>query len=188
MNSVFIYALSDPITGKIRYIGKAKNLTTRLAKHLRDRGEKNHRAVWIRSLQKTKNAPVLTTIDEVLETEWPMCEVAYIEFFRDQGCNLVNANAGGVGGHNPSEETRIKIGAANRGKKRSSETRAKISASLLGSARNLGKKHSDEAKEKNRIAHLGKKNSMCGKTYGPEVRAKMSAARMGKIPWNKGQK
>jgi hypothetical protein len=45
---------------------------------------------------------------------------------------LINMTDGGDGLHNPSTETRIKLGNSNRGKPRSEEVRNKISKSNLG--------------------------------------------------------
>lgn len=148
--------------------------------------------------------PTLTLVDEVPESEWPTWEVAYIDFFRESGCKLVNGNAGGEGGHNPTEETREKLRAANLGKKASIETRLKLSASQLGrthSAQTLakmrrvkeGKPVSDETRARISLAKTGKplrlsdeersrrstamagvNNPFFGKTHSPETRAKMS--------------
>jgi hypothetical protein len=53
---------------------------------------------------------------------------------------------------------------------------------------NIGKKHTQEHREKNCNAHSGDKNHFFGKTHTEEARAKISAARLGKSPSNKGSK
>lgn len=114
-------------------------------------------------------------------------EIAYIKLFgrRDLGTGvLCNLTAGGEGGSNPSEETRVKIGSANRGKTPSAETRAKISAAGLGRKRSAetnakiaasltGRTMTEESRALLSAAKLGSKHT-------PETRAKMSAAQLGR--------
>lgn len=120
---------------------------------------------------------MILILDEVDAGLWPQWEVAYIQFFREQGFNLVNGNAGGEGGHVPTPETRFKIGAAKIGKKPhnfgkppSAETRAKQRAAKLG------KHHSVEHCEKMSAALTGEKNPFFGRQHSAETRAKMRAA------------
>lgn len=173
MNTVFIYALKDPDTGLIRYVGKAMFPQKRLNAHcFRADKEKDHRSCWINSLLKKGRKPLLEILDEVLEAEWPQWEVAWIEFFQESGFDLTNSIPGGTAppvsaqagennnnfGKSPSAETRAKISAANTGQKRSAETRARLSA-----------------------AKIGEKNHNFGKHLPVETRAKMSAANTGRI-------
>ena len=48
--NVFIYSLSDPVTGKIRYVGKTTNAASRLRSHRNDR-QHTHKGCWVRSLR-----------------------------------------------------------------------------------------------------------------------------------------
>lgn len=163
MNAVFIYSLNCPITGAVRYVGKSKNPFTRLIQHISEsKKETNHRACWIRYLAEQGLRPLLEIVDEATSEHWQQLEVAYIEFFREQGCNLVN---GTNGGEDPPLFSR-------RGMKCSPEARAKISAANKGNKYCLGRKLSSEARAKLRAANEGKKHS-------PEARAKMSAAKKG---------
>lgn len=169
MKTVFIYYLSDPTTGQIRYVGKAKNPGVRFYNHLKEEDRKTHKQDWIQSLLSKGLKPILTTLDEVNETAWPMLEAAYIQFFYEQGCQLTNGTSGGDSPPTYSGEAHHFFG-----KTFSPEYRHKLSLAHLGLPSGAkGKSHSPEAKEKNRKAHLGKKASS-------ETRAKMSAAQMGK--------
>jgi len=49
MKNTFIYALKDPITLEIRYIGKSNAPKERYTRHLREAKNKpnNHRLCWI---------------------------------------------------------------------------------------------------------------------------------------------
>ena len=56
MKKVKIYALINPNTKEIRYIGKTANtLNTRLYQHLKDTNCNTHKFKWINSLKKQNN-------------------------------------------------------------------------------------------------------------------------------------
>lgn len=185
MKTVFIYALKEPDTGEIRYVGKTVNLRKRFRKHLnQSRFENHHRANWIKSLLIRGLEPILETLDEVSEDFWPQWEVAYIEFFRESGNRLVNDNYGGEGSHNPSEETRKKLSTLNSGanhpmfgKKRpprSLEWREKLAAARRG--------------KPNRVTWGDKiSEAKMGHIVSLETRRKISESLRGNIPWNKGK-
>ena len=61
-------------------------------------------------------------------------------------------------GHKKSEETKLKIGNANRGRVHSEETRAKVSEANKGNKKSLGNKHSEESKAKMSEATKGSNN------------------------------
>lgn len=88
--TTFIYALVDPRTREIRYIGKSNDPKTRWQHHVWDsKREKCHRSHWIRSLLSQELEPILEIIDEVLDSEWQAAECAYVAFYRDElGCDL----------------------------------------------------------------------------------------------------
>ena len=198
--TVFIYALKEPDTGEIRYVGKARDPKKRLTGHLKDSFRfTNHRACWIRSVLSKDQKPILEILDEVPVEYWQQWEVAWIEFFREQGCRLVNTAKGGESGpglfgrQHPgfgkprpnevraklraanigkklSEEIKRKISLGGRGQKRTEETRRKISAALKG--RKYNRVISPETRDKLRT-FLGKKHS-------PESREKIGAAQRGR--------
>lgn len=194
MNTVFIYALKEPDTGRIRYIGKTSDPGFRLRRHIaqaRKGLEKYRKVRWIRSLLDRGIEPAMEMIDETSESEWPMLEAAYIQFYRDEGCDLVNSTCGGEGfgavnhnfRRNFSLETRQKISLAGKGRKHSLETRKKMSASRLGKRltedwrKNIGDGHrgkrlSLEHRQKLSVAHIGNKPSL-------ETRKKMSISHGG---------
>lgn len=116
MKTTFIYCLREPDTGAIRYVGKSDNPKKRFSEHFRSK-ERCHRTNWFKSLVERGLKPILEVIDEVPEVYWQQLEIAYVEFFHESGCNLVNGNAGGKGGHSPNDETRAKKRAASLGTK-----------------------------------------------------------------------
>lgn len=147
---IYVYVLTDPRTGDVRYVGVTDNPKKRLQGHIRDvKREKTHKANWIKSLLRDGLNPIMTLIDETDNENWQQCEIGWIAHYRAMGCNLVNSTDGGDGVRNPSEETRKrmsesakvkiftnehrrKIGDKSRGVPRSKETRRKISESKKG--------------------------------------------------------
>lgn len=95
MQTTFIYILKDPVTNKVRYVGKSNNPRRRLTYHLdktKDLG--THKRNWINSLI-TK--PILEIIKEVPKNEWQKYEKYYIDYYLSIGCDLVNWSDGGEG-------------------------------------------------------------------------------------------
>jgi len=209
MYAVFIYALKEPNTDEIRYIGKTKNINQRLNEQLSEarRSPKHtHRNIWLRSLLRQNLKPSVEIVDEVPEAEWQAWEAAYIQFYLEQGCRLVNSTPGGegtslLGNKNPffgkthtaearnkiaiasrnravSDQTRAKMSMATLGKKRSLETRKKLSESKRGTKNFwFGRMQSTEMRKKNSDAHIGSKNNFFGKKHSMESRLKMSLAK-----------
>lgn len=172
-STTFIYALVDPRTSGIRYIGKADDPERRLRQHVdQSKRGKYHRACWIRTLLSSGLLPVIQIVDEVLQTEWQSVEAAYIEYFINDGCDLVNGTPGGEGfgsgerhpmfGKPVSQETKAKLRALFIGKPRPPEVVAKL----------IGRKRSAETKNKISLANRGRR-------FPPEYGARMSLARRG---------
>lgn len=92
----YIYVLKDPVTEKIRYVGKTICIEARLSSHLSEskRGTKNHRYDWIRSLIPL--IPKIEVIEECVDTEWEERERFWIKKLLNEGHNLCNGTKGGV--------------------------------------------------------------------------------------------
>jgi len=112
MKTPIIYALSDPITGEIRYIGKTKNeLYKRLSGHYKDK-HKTYKTNWILSLNKLGLKPCISIIEICTEENWQEREKYWISFYKNQGNKLTNLLEGGEGlpkGYKHSKETIEKI-------------------------------------------------------------------------------
>ena len=147
---VFIYALSDPRTNEIRYVGKAKNATRRFSQHISN-SETGKKAAWIRGLISLSLRPCLDVLQVVSENEWEESEQWWISYLRSIGCPLLNIDKGGNGAHKVSEEMREKCRLIHLGKKRSNEARQKMRAAQLG------KKQSKETIKKRADAIRGKR-------------------------------
>lgn len=97
MESTFIYALCDPDTGEVRYVGKADNPHSRYHEHIRDGRmtySKSRKVAWIHSLLDVGKTPVLRLIEEVPSKRWKDAEARWIDYYRSQGRDLVNGNCG----------------------------------------------------------------------------------------------
>lgn len=201
-----IYGLVDPRTLLVRYVGLSRTGMVRPYKHgmpscLKADGN-THKANWIRSLQSHGLKYEVVLFQESSPEAICDDERWWIAFGRACGWPLTNVTDGGDRvQYTPevrakmsaarrarvmsplSQETKNRIGAANKGKVRSPELRALWSAQRKGqpvsaatrakiAAANRGRKMSAATLEKLRAANTGRVVSV-------ESRAKMSAAREG---------
>lgn len=161
-DTTFIYTLSDPRTGQIRYVGKSDKPQTRFRSHINEQRLNCHRTKWIKSLLRCGLEPKMEILDEVPLAQWQFWEREYIRVFKMLGINLVNNTIGGEGMTDPPPEVREKIARAQRGRIWNEERRAKIMASWT-----------PERRRRNAEKGIGKRHS-------PQTRAKLSAALAGK--------
>lgn len=146
-----IYGLCDPTTGELRYVGKTVYaLSKRLQQHVRysERGTNDHKSNWIRKVG-VPEAFVIESVDgDGLEEE-----MHHIAQLRSLGCRLLNHTAGGEGrtGDKHTPESRAKIAAAHRGRRRSAEQRKRMSDA------NKGRPVSEATRQKMRDALTGRK-------------------------------
>lgn len=142
----YIYSLDCPITGVPKYIGKTINPQQRLAQHIRSH-ENTKKYTWIKSLKNLKLKPIMTIL-ESFENDYDFWENWYIDYYKFLGIELKNHKGGGVGGR-LSKETRDKISAKLKGKKKSEEHKQKTIKNLVfGTPWNKGIKLSKEHRDK----------------------------------------
>lgn len=158
-----VYALADPATLEIRYVGKTTvSLHKRLLQHIeRARtGLKQRRLFsWLRSIQFAPTAFAL----EVDPSDLDAAEVRWIAELREAGFNLCNMTNGGDGGpgyrHTPETIEHLRETSTGRkrsvdsiertrqahlGVKRSEETRQKLIAAAFRTVHTIkicGKRH-----------------------------------------------
>lgn len=131
----FIYALRDPDTDEIRYVGvTCKPLRDRLSNHVHDaaRGvNDSHTGRWIRNLLAKSKRPKITLLEE---TEDRNREIFWISSGREYGLRLTNATDGGEGatGYKHSESIKALISARQIGHVVGNSTREKLSSALRG--------------------------------------------------------
>ena len=100
---VEIYALSDPRTGEIRYIGKANDSAARLKDHLREKRLRTPLYAWIAKLRREGVTPAMD-VQCICDTEvWQEHERAVIAQGRADGLRLLNVADGGDEPHCPTE-------------------------------------------------------------------------------------
>jgi GIY-YIG catalytic domain len=206
-----IYALTEPDTGEVRYIGKSVTPKERHRKHLRDRTD-THRGRWIRSLLVVGKRPGLL----ILETgtgDWIAAEVKWIAHY--QSDRLTNATPGGEGVTVMGAESRAKLSAAQRALhadpewqarwlagRRDPEFRSHLSAVLSGKSKSLehirklpqnnpGYKPRPEVAEKSREILRTKASPAAAAAPRTErqreVLREMSEGNKGKPGWAKGR-
>ena len=111
-------------------------------------------------------------------------EIALIKEYRTTDDRFgYNITAGGSGslGRPTSEETKKKIGDANRGRKCTEEQKKKMSERMIGNKYLLGFHHSEETKRK--ISEASKGNQyMKGHHMSEETKKKMSESHKGYVP------
>jgi hypothetical protein len=111
--TVTIYALCDPDTGLVRYVGKTIDLNARIRSHKYEAFSgkyKTRKAHWLKPIGGKPKIIIL----EVVEFEkWQEAEIRWIAFWRQSGANLTNYADGGqtspVEGKGHSEETKAKL-------------------------------------------------------------------------------
>lgn len=194
--TTFIYALLDPSTGKVRYVGKSDHPDKRLLGHCSLDGFNPWKDRWIAQLKEAGLSPVLKVIEECYRAAWPERERHWINHYREAGLGLTNITEGGDSppprrGCRCTDEQRARMSAAQLGHSTSIETRAKQSAAKMGhpvseetrrtlSAQRLGQKTrpcSQETRDKIAASHIG----ISAGPHTAEHRAKISAALTGRV-------
>lgn len=181
-----IYALCEPDTGEIRYVGKANDLPSRIRCH---RFEKHDSRIhtrkinWLRSLGDRE--PVVRVLASVSREEWAQTERRWIRILKQAGARLTNYADGGQ--TSPTE-----------GRGHTEESKAKMRAAALrnGSTPPSRKGHpvTLEARENMRQASLRRKaippmmgGWNKGKAMSAEFVETMRRARKG-IPWSSARR
>lgn len=97
--TITIYALCEPGTAIVRYVGKSNDAPKRYHLHLSSarKGNKTPVGQWIRGLLSNSQRPALITLEEVPFNKFQDRERHWISFLRDEGVNLLNVSNGGGG-------------------------------------------------------------------------------------------
>ena len=122
-NKYIIYALQDPITFELRYIGKSGSGLSRPKAHTLPSylsKDDTHKGRWIKQLINNGFKPIIKVIQNLNNhSELVQAEIYWIQYFKDLGCPLTNSTKGGIGrlGLPHTEETKKKIGLGQKNRK-----------------------------------------------------------------------
>jgi len=95
-SAVSIYALSDPRTREVRYVGKTTDPRQRLRQHSSDsRGRITPTKAWLRSLRRDGLTPIMQVLETCTADAWEERERHHIARLRAEGCRLTNLAEGG---------------------------------------------------------------------------------------------
>jgi hypothetical protein len=130
-----IYVLLDD-RNEVRYVGLTKkSAAARLAGHLyeaRHARRKTHKQNMLLAILNRGNRPAIRVFHQVPDDAAGDAETYWIRYFRDLGCQLVNATDGGEGVVGLSPESRAKLSRSLTGHFVSTETRALMRAIKTG--------------------------------------------------------
>jgi predicted GIY-YIG superfamily endonuclease len=175
-----IYALLDPRTDAVRYIGLTMDAKGREYDHKTKSGA-GHYGAWKRSLLKLGLTPEMIILEENLTREEAgERERFWIAYGKEYGWQLVNLTDGGdIGcpGYKHTPEARARIAKAKRGSggwHHTPEAKAKISEASRRTPRNR------EWRERISKAQTNKPKPHKGQPRSEECKAKLSKAHLGK--------
>lgn len=172
---VYIYALLDPFTDAIRYIGKSTRPLQRLANHCNDRSQ-CHRTHWIQSCIANGRRPVLRILARYFpDSPWQEAEKMWIAYGLECGWPLTNGTLGGDGVEGLSKESRERIAIAWKGRKHSEEAKKKIGAA------SRGRKHTEAYKQMMR-------EKMQARVFSQEHRQRLSETQHRRLPEDIGNR
>lgn len=133
-----IYALLDPLSKEIKYIGKSSRGMLEPKTYSKPSASKGKRKVskWIKKLQKLNLKPEILIIEENIIDEKTLNEreIFNISYYRSLGCDLKNLTDGGEGsvGHKHTDEARKKISEASKNQVWTEERKKNISEANKG--------------------------------------------------------
>jgi len=190
-NNHYIYSLTDPRDGVVRYIGQGQGRRYEWCRYPKS-GCQYGVHPWLRRLKVSGLKPVVTKIliglTKDVADRWEIDLIDLIGRNCEGNGSLLNLSKGGDGGsngHSPSAETRKKLSEINKGKTLSKQHRKNLSDAHKGIApwnkgKTLSKQHrknlSDARKgtKESKETRLRKSEAHKGKTQSIATRKKMS--------------
>lgn len=131
-----IYALIDPFTDEVRYIGKSIRPKERLTNECNEKAN-THRGHWIQSIIARGSRPKQVILEVVPDgVSWQERERYWIQEGRRRGWKLVNGTSGGDGVPDLCPEAKEKMLKTWTGRKHRPETLEKIGRASKGRTHN----------------------------------------------------
>lgn len=162
-----IYSLSHPVTGEVRYVGKADNPKLRLYGHLNDPYD-SEKTRWIKGIVDLGLKPIVDIIDTISKDNWVFWENHYVCLYRSWGFSLTNKS------HVSSDEKKRKISISNKKAFENPEVRLAISKRLTG------RKISDATRAKLSAINTGAGSPFFGKHLTDEHKKNISESQKGR--------
>ena len=125
-NIFYIYTLINPVNRQVFYVGMSKHPHNRYICHLSEAKKRKYiRHKYIYSLSLFGIKPEMKIIEKATLENWKERECFFIDYYKSIGYKLVNVAPGGGAfpnweGKHHTEETKLKISIANKGKLRPS--------------------------------------------------------------------
>ena len=97
----YVYALVDPFSGSLRYVGKTKNPASRLSGHISAarHGALTPVATWVRQILRDGKRPLILALAVTAKGALALQrETTEIERLASEGCQLVNVQKTSSGG------------------------------------------------------------------------------------------
>lgn len=134
MNETCIYALVDPRSEEVKYVGKSNNPKRRLRDHIKGFGVRHNldKKRWLDELLSLGLEPKITILERCDLSSWQEREVFWIAEMRKLGSPLTNRSNGGAGLGAHTKRTSRAIAIALSGKKLTDKHRANVSSALKG--------------------------------------------------------
>ena len=185
-----IYLIINTVNGK-KYVGQTiKPVEKRLKEHLKAAFIENRRTIICSAIRKygKDNFSVICVQDNIAIDDLDIAEQYWVKYYDTFSKNGYNATSGG-NQCRISDETKLKISAALKGKPKSEEHKKKMSEAQkginIGSLNSFyGKTHSEKTIEKIKETLKGQMNGennpFYGKHHSEESLKKMSISHIGK--------
>lgn len=152
-----VYALIDPFTKAVRYVGWSVDVKTRFVRHLtyaKRLSDQTYRARWIRSLLAQREIPILQILESGIGYSYADCEKRWIKHFRSIGARLTNLTDGGDGVigcvFSEHEIARRREWAIQAAKTRPQEMKDRIAASHRALGRHVTPENKQKLRESNK--------------------------------------
>lgn len=184
-----IYALRDPETLEIRYVGQTiRSLEKRLFGHIyssKNSNNKTHKQNWLYKLVANNSIPLIEELETCVVEDLDVREVFWIKVLKEQGCNLTNLTSGGNAKktfkHTEEAKKKISTGLKKSEKFQKAVRGLERTKKILATKKERGVKLTQEQREarskKMKEWFKNHDGTFKGKTHTEETKQKLSKKR-----------